>query len=260
MTCWCKGKEWVFHLVYNRQNWKMFEGYVGIRLWEGQLFGDVIFSIELIMLLLFAISSRVQVKSFINMFRVCASNRSKMNPDISVYYSKVLNSVLTVQAIILFSLALVQYEYANGYTYVVKEGKLEAYILLTFFSVFVYYFLRRFSYKILIFIFASPEYYRQWKLNYNSIIGVWGILMYVPVVAQSVSRGLSRVCVTLFILLYILSRFAIIYKSIRLFSIKKFDLFYLSLYLCAHEILPLWIMYKGLIYLYNFIEKSAIWH
>lgn len=238
----------------------MFEGYVGIRLWEGQLFGDTIFSILLIMLLLWAITARMQVKSFFNMFRICVTNRSKMNLEISVYYSKVLNLVLTFQAIMLFSLALVLYEYENGFIHVIKEGKLEITILFTFSYVLLYYSLRRLCYRILIFIFASPDYYRQWKLNYNSVIGVWGMLMYIPVVVQTVSRGLSRTCVVLFILLYILGRFAIIYKSIRLFSIKKFDIFYLSLYLCAHEILPLWIMYKGLIYLYNFIEKSAIWH
>lgn len=238
----------------------MFEGYVGIRLWEGQLFGDTVFSIVLVLLLLFAISARTQVKSFINMFRVCASSRPKMNPEISIYYSKILNSVLTFQTISLFSLALVLYEYENENMHTIREGKLEITILLTFFFVLFYYFIRRFCYRILIFIFATPEYYRQWRLNYNSIIGVWGILMYVPVIAQAVTKGQSHTFVILFIILYILSRFAIIYKSIRLFSIKKFDFFYLSLYLCTHEILPLWIMYKGLIYLYNFIEKSALWH
>ena len=113
---------------------------------------------------------------------------------------------------------------------------------------------------MLIFTFADAEFNKQWKLYYNSIIGVWGVTLYIPVVGQTFVGNCYYFAVYLFVFLYILCRFAIIYKSIRLFYTKKFDLFYLSLYLCAHEILPVFIMYKGFIYLCNFIEKSALWH
>ena len=124
----------------------------------------------------------------------------------------------------------------------------------------VYYLLRRLVYHMLIFTFADAEFNKQWKLYYNSIIGVWGVTLYIPVVGQTFVGNCYYFAVYLFVFLYILCRFAIIYKSIRLFYTKKFDLFYLSLYLCAHEILPVFIMYKGFIYLCNFIEKSALWH
>lgn len=238
----------------------MFEGYVGIRLWSGQLFGDTLFTILVLLLLVFAISARAKAKSFVNMFHVCFSIRSRLNPDVSLYYSKFLNSVLIFQTIVLSSLALVQLVYADSYTINIGENKLKAAAALTFGGVFFYYFCRRLAYKILIFIFAAPDYYQLWKLNYNSVVGIMGILMYIPVIGLSIIGGSKSLYIVMLVILYVLSRFAIIYKSIRLFSIKKFDLFYLSLYLCAHEILPLWIMYKGLIYLYNFIEKSAIWH
>uniref|UniRef100_UPI003FEF4BAF DUF4271 domain-containing protein n=1 Tax=Parabacteroides distasonis TaxID=823 RepID=UPI003FEF4BAF len=52
----------------------------------------------------------------------------------------------------------------------------------------------------------------------------------------------------------------IIYKTIRIFHRKNSSFLYISLYLCGQEILPLVFLYEGIIYLYNFIESSTLWH
>lgn len=54
----------------------MFEGYVGIRLWSGQLMEDVWFSILFVLFFLFAIHARIHVKSFIKIFRNLGFNTS----------------------------------------------------------------------------------------------------------------------------------------------------------------------------------------
>lgn len=239
----------------------MFEGYVGIHLRNGQSFEDVIFSILLFLMFLFAISVHFNIKSFINIFYIALFNRTRRNSDITIYNNIFLTVVLTFQTLALLSLFIVHYAYdSNCISYNFKESTLTITLLLSYIYILFYYLCRRFIYKTIIFIFAPPDYYKQWAPNYNSIMAIMGILMYIPVVWQLAIRGTTIACVFIFISIYILSRFAIIYKSIRLFSTKKIDFFHLSLYLCANEIAPLWIMYKGIIYLYNFIEKSAIWH
>lgn len=240
----------------------MFEGYVGIRLWSGQLMEDVWFSILFVLFFLFAIHARIHVKSFIKIFRNLGFGTTAIsgNNDLSVYYSKSLHIYLIVQALALTSVAITQEAYHLGFLNSIDKEKLLFTLLLTFLVVVVYYLIRRVIYYLLIYTFSSSEAYRQWVILYNSLISIWGIALYIPVVCMSFLGNYHFWAVSLFILFYILFRFAIIYKSIRLFYIKKFDLFYLSLYLCAHEILPLLISYKGFVFLYNFIEKSALWH
>lgn len=47
----------------------MFEGYVGIRLWDGQLVDDVIFSLLLSLLIAFAIIFRSNFQHFVKMLK-----------------------------------------------------------------------------------------------------------------------------------------------------------------------------------------------
>ena len=239
----------------------MFEGYVGIRLWSGQLIEDTLFTILGILLLFFAINVRLHTKSFLKMLRCIATlGKAGANTDMSVYYNKHFNGFMTFQALLLSGISAFLSAYHSGLLYNLDEKKLAVSITGSFLLVLVYYLLRRAIYYLLIYTFADEEYHRQWKLNYNSAIGIWGISLYIPVIWQVFVGNSYHFLVALFVFLYISCRFVIIYKSLRLFYTKKFDLFYLSLYLCAHEILPVLILYKGFIYLYNFIEKSALWH
>ena len=71
----------------------MFEGYVGIRLWSGQLMEDVWFSILFVLFFLFAIHARIHVKSFIKIFRNLGFNTSgkSSNTDLSIYYLSLIH-------------------------------------------------------------------------------------------------------------------------------------------------------------------------
>lgn len=237
----------------------MFEGYVGIRLWSGQVIEDVWFSILFVLFFLFALHARIHVRSFAKIFRNLGSNASG-NAGLSVYYSRPLFFYLTFQALALSSMAVTQEVYYQGLLDSLGKEYLLPVLAFTFLSVLSYYLVRRAVYGWLIYTFGSRETYRQWEVLYNSLVSVWGIALYVPVLGMSFFREHHVWLACLFAGLYVLFRFAIICKSARLFCIKKFDIFYLSLYLCGHEILPLLIAYKGFVFLYNFIGKSALWH
>lgn len=57
----------------------MFEGYVGIRLWDGQLVDDVIFSLLLSLLVAFAIIFRANYQHFIKMLKDVAYLKERQN-------------------------------------------------------------------------------------------------------------------------------------------------------------------------------------
>ncbi len=237
----------------------MFEGYVGIRLWSGQLMADVWFTVIFILFLLFAINSRIHVKSFVKMFRYISVGKNK-NSELSLYNKKSFNFFMVFQSMLLTSLIFTQEAYYRGYLNNITQKKLFMSLAMTFIVIFGFYLLRRIIYYILIYIFASQNFYKQWIITYNALTGIWGITLYIPAICITFLDNYHFLAIGIMILFYLAFRLAIIYKTTRLFHIKKFDLFYLSLYLCSHEILPLIILLKGFVYLYNFIEKSALWH
>lgn len=58
----------------------MFEGYVGIRLWDGQLVDDVIFSLLLSLLIAFAIIFRSNFQHFVKMLKGCRVSEGAAKP------------------------------------------------------------------------------------------------------------------------------------------------------------------------------------
>ena len=57
----------------------MFEGYVGIRLWDGQLVDDVIFSLLLSLLIAFAIIFRSNFQHFVKMLKDVVYLKERQN-------------------------------------------------------------------------------------------------------------------------------------------------------------------------------------
>ncbi|MDD2436804.1 MAG: DUF4271 domain-containing protein, partial [Massilibacteroides sp.] len=47
----------------------LFEGYVGIRLWDGQVLNDLLFSLLIGLLFLFALAFRLHYRSFLKMVK-----------------------------------------------------------------------------------------------------------------------------------------------------------------------------------------------
>jgi hypothetical protein len=239
-----------------------FEGYEGIRLWEEQLADDVIFSLLLCLFVLFAIVFRTHIQSFMKMTKDAfqVKERQTLFDGFVGRNNFIFRNFMTVQAIALATIAIVSIgkiydwiDYTNGLALLWK-------IVIVFGGLFLFYQLKQLSYYVLGYVFADPDKYKLWKTNYNAIIGIWGISLYIPVLWLVFVKSYVMLPVFLFLLLYILSRFVIIYKTIRIFHTKSTGFLYINLYLCALEILPLVFLYEGIVYcLYNFVETSALW-
>jgi heme/copper-type cytochrome/quinol oxidase subunit 3 len=206
-----------------------FEGFVGIRLWDGQLINDVMFALLLVQLSVFAIVYRNYIRHFIKMTKdvfLVKERHSLFTQTVSndVFY----RNFMIYQALLLCSLAI--YAIGRSYGYVSRLNETQTLLTIAgLFGVsFLFYQFKQFIYFIMGVIMDDHFKYKLWKTSYNAIIGLWGVVLYLPVLWLSFVETYTATPTILFIISYILCRFAIIYKTIRIFYKKKSDLFYLS--------------------------------
>lgn len=238
-----------------------FEGFEGIRLWKEQLAEDVIFCLLFCLFLTFAIVFRSYVQSFFKMIKdaFLLKERQTLFDGIIGRNTFLYRYFMTFQTLSLISIAVIAIgkifrliDYTDWRMLLLK-------IVAVFVVTFLFYQVKQFSYFIVGYVFSEPEKYKLWKTSYNAIIGLWGISLYIPVLWLVFLKAYVFFPIILFVILYLFSRFAIIYKTIRIFHNKNSSFLYINLYLCAQEILPLVFLYEGIIYLYNIVETSALW-
>ena len=240
----------------------LFEGYVGIRLWDGQVMNDLLFTLLLALLFLFALMFRFNYRAFIKMLQdvvYIKERQSLFEKKISSdYYFRLF---MIFQTLFLCSMFAFSYLSIGGYlTFELTSGAVTLCIAGIFGITLLFYCIKRFLYLMTAMIFSDILRYNIWKNSYLAIMGTWGVLLYIPVAWSTLWGAYPTAPVFLFIIFYILSRIAIAYKTFRIFHNKNTGLFYISLYLCVQEILPLVFLYEGMVYLYNFIKTSTLWH
>ena len=241
-----------------------FEGYVGIRLWDGQLIDDLKFITLFAMLILFALVYHAHFRLFTKMLKdVFYTKRQTLfeapvsNPIGREWFFRIF---MTFQVLFLCSICLFAIARDGSYIKYGRDTEIVIYIGLIFMILLGYYWLKQCFYYLLGLVFTDIGMFKIWKKSYNAVMGTWGVSLYVPVIWFVFVGSYTIIPITLFVILYILCRFAVIYKTIRIFHIKNNVFLYISLYLCGQEILPFVFLYKGIVYLYNFIEVSALWH
>lgn len=239
----------------------LFEGYVGIHLWDGQIIDDAIFTMLLVLFIAFALIFRTNYQLFIKMMRdvIFLKERQNLFEKASKGNAWLFRNFMNFQALFLCSIGLFSIIRAYGYINHLSKPALLISIGLIFAILYVFYWLKQSFYFLFGLVFADSGKYKLWKTNYNAIMGAWGVLEYLPVIWLLFVGSHLTSSVILFSIFYISCRFVIIYKTIRIFYKKNTGFLYISLYLCGQEILPLIFLYKGIIYLYNFIEASTLW-
>lgn len=242
----------------------LFEGYIGIQIGEYQLVKDVIFGFLLFLFLVFALIFHSHFRQFFRMMKNVAQIKQRQSLfEITLGNIKerqqLFHLFMIFQALFLISLFL----YYSGITFFsLPIGSIETILKsigLSFSVVILFYLLKQGLYLLFAWTFAIPDQTRLWGTSYIATIELWGVLLYPLLILSFFSNIQPRVCLFLFLILYILCRFVIFYKSIRIFQIKKDRLLFFFLYLCAQEIMPLFLTFKGIEYLYNFIEVSTLW-
>jgi hypothetical protein len=231
-----------------------FEGYVGVWMEGQQLFNDIVFSLLFALFIVFAFVFRVNYHLFMKMLRDAFYVRDRLSLfDDMDGNETIFRTFMIFQALFLSSLSL--FIAGHFYGYVREYDTAKMYLMafgVIFLVLFIFYWFKQLLYNLAGFIFAGPELYTTWRTGYIAATGLGGILLYFPVLCLAFTDVHIRIsCVTL-IVVYLLWRLLIAYKTILTFNTRGIGFLYIIIYLCAQEILPLVFLYEGIIYLYNF--------
>lgn len=238
-----------------------FEGYVGIPLWDGQQVDDVVFALLCGLSFCFALVFRGHYRLFVKMLRDVVYVKERQ----SIFETRDGNEAffrtfMTSQALFLCALCLFSIARIQGYLNHMNDRIILISIVLIFFMLVLFYQFKQAFYYLFGLVFTDPAKYKFWKTGYNAIMGTWGISLYLPALWLAFVGEHVEIPMVLFMVFYILCRIVIIYKTIRIFQRKSNGFLYISLYLCGQELMPLIMLYKGVDYLYNFIESGTLWH
>ncbi len=154
--------------------------------------------------------------------------------------------------IFLWILALVVFTLMGHVLLNAKLGQqgygLDSYILLRIFLFTVSFFLfQGLLYQVLGKIFFSPLQTSRWIANNKSILFFYAMVLSPILIAAEIGAITNGTFIFYWTLGFLfLARVWMFSKTIRIFSIGKGYFFYLILYLCALEILPILLYYRGL--------------
>ena len=240
----------------------LFEGFVGIRLWDGQVLNDFLFTLILSMLVLFAFVFRFNYRACLKMFSDVVYIKERQSffekGAVSDFYFRVF---MMLQTLVLCTLFVFSYFYARGYLdFDLTLPNILFCIGGIFVIILLFFLFKWLLYELTGMIFSDINKFRIWRNSYVAIMGAWGVLLYLPVAWSALWGKYPTISVILFVFSYILCRFAITYKTFRIFYRKNTGILYINLYLCTQEILPLVFLYEGMVFLYNFIKMSTLWH
>ena len=233
------------------------EGFEGIPKIENPSQNDGIFLILLCCFILVATSFRRGIKLFSQPFSASKNNRNRTDmADNSTIIESRLRFILLAQTFVMEGIALrfLIHYLKPELTYIgyFKEILCAA-VLAT-----LYYNFQQSAYRILGSIFTESGITKQWIDNHASINLLLGIILFPIIFCMIYLSGFLNIGLLLVTISYILSRIIFIYKGIKIFLRDVYGILYFILYLCALEIMPLFLIYKGVILIYQFVEFKIL--
>ena len=238
----------------------VFEGYTGISLGDEPLIYDLFLLVIIVLLSCFALVFRACYPLFVQMIRGVVTIKERRNlfdnPTQETFF---FDMFMRFQTLLLC--AFVFFQVFCRIAALPRQNVRQTLILLAVFFIilFMFYLLKRFLYYIYGRTFTETVKFSLWNTTWHTLFYLWGILLYFPVLWLMFDRERFVGALIVFVFTYILFRILVIYVLIRIFYHKNAGLLYLSLYLCAQEIVPLLFLYKSLTYLHNVIEASILW-
>ena len=200
-------------------------------------------------------------KFLLSMFSRLFRNKDRQN----MFYKNVTNEtlnkfLLSFQTILLLSIILYCYAAHEQYSSATSITTLTQ--MLLFLGKYSLLIIGFFLYKFLTYsatgaIFFKKETVIQWNEDYFSLIALNGIFLFFPALLLFYV-GTAYIFLIYFLVFYLIfNLFFIFYKIYTLFFHRKQRLLYFILYLCTQEMIPLYLMYRGFVYL--IAQKDTIW-
>lgn len=238
----------------------LFEGFVGIRLAEGQLGNDIVLTVFLCILVLFAFHFSRNLRYYLKIPDSLVHTKERQSLfDESIGNISQHHLFGSLQFILLLTLNLYMLFVSAG-RIGGSDTKTTLIYLVAFFGVLLLFFLfKQLLYFVLGMVFSDHHKYHLWKTSYFFSIDFWGILLYIPTVLLLFAGEAHFVPLILLVLFYLINRFILVIKAFRIFFSKRTAFVLIFLYLCALEMLPLLFLYEGLLHVNHIIEINSLW-
>lgn len=142
----------------------------------------------------------------------------------------------------------------NDFLTIQSENTTSLVVILCCISAALFYWMQMLIYHLLGFVFSDPGHTRQCVESFSSVNSLLGLVLFPVILCMIYIPACTSTMLMITGICYILSRIIFIYKGIKIFLSDIYGLVYIILYLCAVEIAPLLLLYKGAILLSKFVE------
>lgn len=108
------------------------------------------------------------------------------------------------------------------------------------------------------YIFFDRKAEQRWDDTFSSAISVSGVILFFPALVLFYAGETYSYGVYFVLAYFIFIQLILLYRQYVLFFNKNDSFLYFILYLCAQEIVPLFLLYKGFVYLF-LMQKEGLW-
>jgi len=197
-------------------------------------------------------------KFFLSLF----SRLYRNNDRNSMFYESVTNETLNkiflcLQTILLMSIIAYCYAVHENYLSITTLTEMLLFIGKISLTLIIFFLYKFVTYSAIGVIFFKKETMIQWNDDFFSLISINGIFLFLPALFLFYVETYYTFCINFLIFYLFLNMLFIFYKIYTLFFFKKQHLLYFILYLCAQEIIPLYLVYRGFVYLIT--QEETIW-
>lgn len=163
-------------------------------------------------------------------------------------YDQLINRLFNVQFILSLGIfATIFFRHILNHPF--EEGHF-FYMSLLFSLIFsVYYILWINVVRIVGNLFLPESDVRMWLRDHLILSGEMGIVLFITTITMIYIRGIESIGIYIGLFVVISLKVIAIYKGVRLFFSNLYSWFYLILYLCALEMIPIVLLYKSIIFL-----------
>ena len=235
------------------------EGFTGTQLTNIAFTNDVMLLIILLLLLSFAVIYRLNTSLLGKMISDINAGEQRQSIFGAIANERFLfNAFMIFQALFLCSFFI--FSTISEYKYITNPDLVTTFKItgILLFIMFIFFLFKKLIYAIFGYIFADTSATKFMLTNHQALFCIWGVSLYLPVLWILLVGKYFLFAIITVIICYLAFRAILIFKFLHMFFNKKTGLLFLSLYLCAQEIVPLVFLYEGLFYIYNIIEKNNI--
>ncbi|MDO5665028.1 MAG: DUF4271 domain-containing protein [Bacteroidia bacterium] len=186
--------------------------------------------------------------NFKNIFSGGMRSRTIFKEEITV--SGIWSEIFFIfQAILIFTIVAFTFSWDIGISDLSMKNLLLAF-LVTYFGILFFITLKYLVYRIIDYIFVEWGI-GEWTEKYFRVVELSGILVFIPAMFYMFVPEYKRIALFSLIIIFFIITLVVFWNLLNIFAKNRIGLLNYFLYLCAIEIVPFFLLYKGVVSLVN---------